>query len=271
MLFNFNQMNVNLKNINLYGSPSNTNLSSGNGPSNSIFTDAFSSVNDSEYQSAFENEIASEAVNIEYAGSVMESADSSGSYNIALDQASRRMPELRRVGSMGQRLEKLKNKYPKIYNKASKIAKEVTQMVTRDCKECQIKELIPLFVDLLGNETGGYNFAALKSEKYKKSKYKGVLQVDVVAVRSLYQYIKSPDAKSPDKEIIKNLKNKYPTAEKLHDALRTNTELGLKVGILYFKSLLRKYNGDVNRSLKHYTGNQYTYKGSVRIPTKVNV
>lgn len=211
MLFNFNQMNVNLKNINLYGSPSNTNLSSGNGPSNSIFTEAFSSVNDSEYQSTFENEIASEAVNIEYAGSEMESADALEIYRSALDQASRRMPELKRIGSMDQRLKKLKNKYPQIYNKASKIAKEVIQMVTRDCKECKIKELIPLFVDLVGNETGGYNFAAIKSDTHKNSKYKGVLQVDVGAVKNLYNYITESNAKSPDKEIIKNLKNKYPT------------------------------------------------------------
>lgn len=182
-------------------------------------------------------------------------------FNIALDQYIKRMPALKKIKSAKERIKIARQKYPQIVEKASRQASYVTEIVISNCSKYDVEDLSPLIIDMLGNETGGYVFTD-KVLKNPKSQFKGVMQTGPAALKGLYADKTSSDAKH-----IKELKKKYPTTDKLYKAIQTDVELGLQVGILVFKMILRSKQGNVKNSLKQYCGNQYCYNYAPKIPT----
>ena len=171
------------------------------------------------------------------------------------------MPALKKIKSAKERIKIARQKYPQIMEKASRQASYVTEIVISNCSKYDVENLSPLIIDMLGNETGGYVFTD-KVLKNPKSQFKGVMQTGPAALKGLYA-----DKTSSDAKYIKELKKKYPTTDKLYKAIQTDVELGLQVGILVFKMILRSKQGNVKNSLKQYCGNQYSYNYDAKIPT----
>ena len=184
---------------------------------------------------------------------------------IALDQAIRRMPEVKNLKTAPERINKVKTKYPYAYKKALEKANYVTDMVMKNCKKYEIADLMPVVTAMLGYESGGFVFLP-KVMVHGKSQFKGVMQVSKGMIKDIYN-----DTSSSDVKFVQELKSKYKTPEKLYDKIQSNVELGLQVGILVFKLKLRLANGNVARGVKNYCGDQYKYDYPLKVPTTVTV
>lgn len=188
-------------------------------------------------------------------------------YLIALDQCVKRTPELRKVQDSKTRINLAKKKYPSFINNNNQKANKVTNMVIKNCAEYNVPELTPVIVNILGNETGGFNFSAkVLNKKGIAGCPKGSMQTDLDTIAALYKDVKSSDAK-----FINKLKSKYATPKALYRAIQTDVELGLKVGILVFKQKLRKKGGNVKQAIRDYCGGSYKYDCKVKIPEKLDV
>ena len=185
--------------------------------------------------------------------------------NIAIDQAIKRMPELKNINPASKRIEIAKQKYPQAYSKALDKANTVTDMVMKNCSKYEVADLTPVVITMLGVETGGFNFSS-RVMKNPKSQFKGVMQTNLDAIKSLYN-----DSKSSDAKFIKELKSKYKTPNALYTAIQTDVELGLQVGILVFKAKIRGAGGNVAQGVKNYCGNQYKYDYPLKTPNAVTV
>lgn len=185
--------------------------------------------------------------------------------NIAIDQTIKRMPELKGIDSASKRINIIKKKFPDVYNKALNKANKVTDMVMKNCKKYNITELTPIIVTMLSVETGGFCFTP-RVMKNSRSQYKGVMQVNLDAIKTLYK-----DKSSSNARFIEELKGKYKTPGELYSAIQTNVELGLQVGILFFKTKLRGTGGNVAKGIKSYCGGQYSYDYSLKTPDKINI
>ena len=184
---------------------------------------------------------------------------------IAVDQAIKRMPELKHINPASKRIDIAKRKYPQAYNKALNKANTVTDMVIKNCKKYKVSDLTPVVMTMLGVETGGFNFSS-RVMKNPHDRNKGVMQTDLDAIKSLYN-----DNKSSDVKFVKELKSKYKTPGALYTAIQSDVELGLQVGILVFKAKIRGAGGNVAKGVKSYCGNQYKYDYSLKTPNTVTV
>lgn len=184
---------------------------------------------------------------------------------IAVDQAIKRMPELKNIKPDSKRIDITKRKYPQAYNKALKKANTVTDMVMKNCKKYEVSDLTPVVMTMLGVETGGFNFSS-RVMKNQGSQYKGVMQTNLKAINALYN-----DNNSSDVKFVKELKSKYKTPSALYTAIQSDVELGLQVGILVFKAKIRSAGGNVAKGVKSYCGNQYKYDYSLKTPNTVTV
>lgn len=126
---------------------------------------------------------------------------------------------------------------------------------------------------ILDIETGGFVFDA-RSMNPPTKKYKGVMQVDKTTIECMY-YPNSTDWKKfkasdpryaysydhrhyvADKERIDQLKEQYPTVDDLYNAMKTDVELGLEVGLIAYKGKLSRHKGKVESAILDYTGSQY--------------
>lgn len=185
--------------------------------------------------------------------------------NIAVDQVIKRMPELKNINPASKRINIAKQKYPQAYNKALAKANAVTDMVMKNCSKYEVADLTPIVTTMLGVETGGFNFSS-KVMKNPKSQFKGVMQTNLDAIKSLYN-----DSKSSDAKFVKELKAKYKTPNALYTAIQTDVELGLQVGILVFKAKIRGAGGNVAQGVRNYCGNQYKYDYPLKTPNVVTV
>ncbi len=184
---------------------------------------------------------------------------------IAVDQAIKRMPELKHINPASKRIDIAKRKYPQAYNKALNKANTVTDMVIKNCNKYDVSDLTPVIMTMLGVETGGFNFSS-RVMKNPKSQFKGVMQTNLDAINALYN-----DNKSRDVKFVKELKSKYKTPSALYTAIQSDVELGLQVGILFLKTKIRGAGGNVARGVKSYCGNQYKYDYSLKTPSTVTV
>ena len=175
------------------------------------------------------------------------------------------MPELKEIDSASKRINIIKKKFPDVYNKALNKANKVTDMVMKNCKKYNITELTPIIVTMLSVETGVFCFTP-RVMKNSRSQYKGVMQVNLDAIKTLYK-----DKSSSNARFIEELKGKYKTPGELYSAIQTNVELGLQVGILFFKTKLRGTGGNVAKGIKSYCGGQYSYDYSLKTPDKINI
>ena len=185
--------------------------------------------------------------------------------NIAIDQAIKRMPELKRINPAAERIRIAKQKYPQIYKKALAKANQVTDMVIKNCSKYEVADLTPVVTNMLGVETGGFVFND-RVMKHSGSEAKGVMQTDLNAIKNLYN-----DTKTSDAKFVKELKSKYKTPNALYRAIQSNVELGLQVGILVFKAKIRNAGGNVARGVRNYCGNTYKYNYPLKIPNSITV
>ena len=58
---------------------------------------------------------------------------------------------------------------------------------------------------------------------------------------------------------ISELKTKYPTPEKLYEAIQKDVALGVEVGIMAYKASLSMNRGSTTAALAQYCGNQYKF------------
>lgn len=184
---------------------------------------------------------------------------------IAVDQAIKRMPELKHINPASKRIDIAKRKYPQAYNKALKKANTVTDMVIKNCKKYDVSDLTPVIMTMLGVETGGFNFSS-RVMTNPKSQFKGVMQTNLDAIKALYN-----DNKSRDVKFVKELKSKYKTPAALYTAIQSDVELGLQVGILFLKTKIRGAGGNVARGVKSYCGDQYKYDYPLEVPSTVTL
>ena len=188
-------------------------------------------------------------------------------YLIALDQCIKRTPELKNIRSASERIKIAKNKYPKFIEKYNAVASKVTDMVIRNCTEYDVPEIVPVITNMLGAETGGFNFSEKVLNKNGSAGCpKGSMQTDLKTIAALYN-----NDKSSDVQFIKELKKSYKTPDALYSAIKTDIELGLKVGILIFKQKLRANGGNVNLAIKAYCGGSYKYDYPTKVPYKIDV
>ncbi len=187
-------------------------------------------------------------------------------YDAALDQA------IRRVGvGKGKKAKKIEDILPKDRQKYIDLANRVTDMVMRLTKKYEIEDLAPLIADMMGYETGGYDFSN-KVLKNEGRKYKGVMQVDFETCQCIFsegpQKNKDWHKKhfTQDDKRIAGLKAKYKTASQLYSAIQKDVELGLEVGIIAYKAKLSVAKGDVHKALAMYCGSQY--KTTTSIPSR---
>lgn len=125
---------------------------------------------------------------------------------------------------------------------------------------------------ILDLETGGFVFNK-HSMDTGNQKHKGVMQVDKTTIECMYangndwKKLKPSDSRYAysydhrhyvaDQERIDQLKKQYPTADALYNAMKTDVELGLEVGLIAYKGKLSRYKGNVNKALAEYCGSQY--------------
>lgn len=138
----------------------------------------------------------------------------------------------------------------------------ITKMVIEKCEKYEIEDLAPVIAEMLGVETGGYNFTERVMKNPGRS-YKGVMQVDYETCKSIYseggaKYVDWHKRHfSQDDQRIAELKAKYPTAKSLYNAIQEDVELGLEVGIIAFKAKIHQSKGSVAGGIAKYCGNQY--------------
>lgn len=130
-----------------------------------------------------------------------------------------------------------------------------------------------IIAPMLGHETGGFVFEKRTMDPDKKPKIKGVMQVHIDMIETMYANPK--DANNPklsrhkraiaydnrhyraDASRIAELKTKYPTAKDLFNAIKKDVTLGLEVGIMAYKAKLSGQKGDTRKALRAYCGDQY--------------
>ena len=111
-----------------------------------------------------------------------------------------------------------------------------------------------------------------------KKKFKGVMQVGPSEIRSMYANPKDANNKElseeaqreaysrkfydSDEKRLDQLKKKYPTWEKLYNAIKTDVALGVELGIIVYKAKLTRHKGNTILALKEYCGNQYKLPSS---------
>ena len=162
-----------------------------------------------------------------------------------------------------------------------KLSSRESKRVTEKCQKYNMPELSSVIAFRLGEETGGYVYPG--ESKTKKSlhssngMYFGAMQVNKTILECIYgensknKRIKSDydNYYSNDAKYIKSLKQKYPTIQKLQEAIKKDVDLGLEVGILAFRAKLRMAKGDVNRAHQKYCGR--SIPKDVTYPKKYNV
>jgi len=110
---------------------------------------------------------------------------------------------------------------------------------------------------------------------HKGSQYKGVMQVNPEIIRCMYANPKDANNKkltlkqrkeagshvhyAHDDARISELKTKYPTPEKLYEAIQKDVALGIEVGIMAYKASLSMNRGSTTAALAQYCGNQYKF------------
>ena len=154
-----------------------------------------------------------------------------------------------------------------------KLAKREIERVVQKCQKYNMLELAPIIAFRLGEETGGYVYPGESKEKKSlhspDGTYFGSMQVDNTVLECIYgENSKNKRIKydyehyySNDEKFINIIKKQYPTIQKLKDAMKTDVDLGLEIGILYFRSRLRFAKGNVNAAHEKYCGRS--------IPSKV--
>lgn len=179
---------------------------------------------------------------------------------------------------------------PKKYNKVlgyvnKKVKGErgtaITKMVCAKSEEYGIDPEIT--ARILDFETGGFVFTPDRMNP-KNKQYKGVMQVDKTTIECLYADPKNATNKKlsqhqravaydhrhyvADQERIDQLKKQYPTVDALYNAMKTDVEIGLEVGLMAYKGKLSRNKGNVKRALAGYCGSQYTLnKDSTAVAT----
>lgn len=188
-------------------------------------------------------------------------------YLIAMDQCIKRTPELKNISPASKRISIARKKYPNLVNKNLQVANNVVNMVMKHCTEYDVPELVPVITNMLGVETGGFNFSAkVLKKKGSPGGPKGSMQTDLKTIGALYN-----DETSSDAQYIKKLKAKYKTPNVLYNAIQTNVELGLQVGILIFKQKLRANGGSVKGAVRAYCGGSYKYDYPTKVPEQIKV
>lgn len=125
---------------------------------------------------------------------------------------------------------------------------------------------------ILDFETGGFVFTPDRMNP-KNKQYKGVMQVDKTTIECLYADPKNATNKKlsqhqravaydhrhyvADQERIDQLKKQYPTVDALYNAMKTDVEIGLEVGLMAYKGKLSRNKGNVKKALAGYCGSQY--------------
>ncbi len=172
-----------------------------------------------------------------------------------------------------------KTKYDRVYNRIKNnkdlLNKSDTKyLANMVCKISNQYGIDPEIVEsILANESH-YVFEPWTMNP-KKKKYKGVMQVGPSIIRSIYADTKDANNKKltarerreafdhihyvSDQKRIDELKKKYPTPEKLYEAIKTDVALGLEVGIMAYKGSLSMNKGSTTAALAQYCGSQYHF------------
>lgn len=177
-------------------------------------------------------------------------------YNVALNQAIRRIRT--KKGGFAKKIEDIA---PAERQKYIDLADRVTRMTIKLCKKYEIESLAPLIADMMGYETGGYNFSSKVLNPNKK--YKGVMQVDLETCQCIFSEGPKKNKDWHDKHFAQDdkriaaLKAKYKTAGNLYKAIQKDIELGLEIGIIAYKAKLSIAKGNVHKAVALYCGNDY--------------
>lgn len=153
-------------------------------------------------------------------------------------------------------------------------AENITKMVIEKCQKYDIEEIAPVIADVLGNESGGYNFCK-KSMENPGGLYKGVMQVDFKTCQCIYSEggkINEAWHKahfSQDDARIDEMKKKYPTAKDLFQAIQKDVELGLEVGIIALKAKIHEAKNSVSGGISKYCGGNYSCN-LINVPNTIN-
>ncbi len=207
-------------------------------------------------------------------------------------------PRYQEVRDLAEKTFFKKNKSYKSWNSLSTADREkfqnnielATKMVLEMSDKYEVADLAPVFIQMICHESGfDFDYTLEK----KNSQYKGVMQVGIDAICSIYgQGIEKPidrgDGKlikssysndayeaeqkrclKKDIERINELKKKYPTPESLYEAIKTDVELGVEVGILTYKIKLAYSKGNVAAAQKKYCCGQYTCEIPTTVPRTV--
>ncbi|MDE6137903.1 MAG: hypothetical protein K2F57_00365, partial [Candidatus Gastranaerophilales bacterium] len=144
-----------------------------------------------------------------------------------------------------------------------KRADKITKMVIEKCQKYDIEVIAPVVAEMLGNESGGYNFTE-DVMKNPGGNYKGVMQVDFKTCQCIYSEGGKINAAwhkahfSQDDARINEMKKKFPTAKALYQAIQNDVELGLEVGIIALKAKIHEAGNSVEEGIKKYTGGNYS-------------
>ncbi len=143
-----------------------------------------------------------------------------------------------------------------------KRAEKISKMVLEKCQKYDIEPLAPAVAEMLAIETGGYNFTPSVMVNPGKS-YKGVMQVDFKTCQCIYAEGSRTIVEwhkahfSQDDTRINELKKKYHNAEALYEAIQTDVELGLEVGIIALKAKIHEANNSVKGGISKYCNGGY--------------
>lgn len=139
-------------------------------------------------------------------------------------------------------------------------AENVTKMVIDKCRKYDVECIAPVIAQVLAIESGGYTFTPKVMSDNEN--YKGVMQVNFLSCQAILSSGKNASNwhkahLSRDDARINEIKKKYPTPQRLFDAIQTDVNLGFEVGIIILKAKIHEANNSVAGGIAGYCGNNY--------------